>query len=1304
MKQKLLKTWLMLVLMLVGAGTTWAESVEVSSFSAISGNLDSYVSYEAAKGGASTAPAVNAEEIRVYQNGGLFTVSAKNGATITEVVLGSSMATTVTYAVDGGTVSSNQSIAANKTLTVGSINATSNVVFTCKGTDKNSRLYVNYLKVTYTIPTAKACTVTFNAGTNGTCSTSSLKEASAGAGVTLPAVTANPGFSFVGWSTDATPVSANAGSAGDTYKPLADCILYAYYKVARPENEIFYESFDTNDGTGGNDDQWSGSIASSTLKFDNEGWVVENGNGANKCAKFGVGKYLGKAESPALGVSGNATLTFKAAAWDGTSESTTLKLFLSYGNISSSTVTLKKGEWTTYTVYLTGLNEYSKIKFEGNSASNSRFFLDEISVISTGDTPIDLPISDFIKTSTLSLETGAEAYDVRNCLNIPEDYPVGTTGAYNITTTIDGETEKDGEFACAYPYLSFQKAGTYIVTVTAAAVAGKYAETSGTITVTVKEPAKTYASLEELVAADITSGTEVTVSFENVPIKSFQTVSNTRRGVYFDIQKDDKDIEIYFNSAIPAEWVEGGTLSGTMTCPWKLYNGTWELAPASGWAWTNLTYNAPAAKTITVLKVSGTPTKTTYNVGDAFETAGLVVTATYSDGTSAPIANGFDWEIDYGTGNEALVEGATSVDVMVYTDDVMSEVYTVNGLTVTVPVTLTSIAVSGTPTKTEYYAGDAFETAGLVVTGHYSDGSDEVITEGIEWTVDPETLTDGTTSVDVLAGVGSVVSEVYTVNGLTVTKPDFETVTYEFSDFTSGKSVEFIDLEGFVITLNGNGGTNPAWNSNQARVYAKGSLTIKANNATIKSIEYEYIVNANSKGATPTIDGVEGTTTAGTWDEENKTWTGADEEVTFSTSGTAGNIGFTKLIIKYVEGSKITPTLTFSAPTAEVTIGANDNVFPTLTTTPADLEGVTYESSNTDVATIAADGTITLVKAGETTITANFAGNDVYSAATPASYILTVKKAPFVPTPAAEGYEIVDIASLYSSVTTNATVEDCEASSFVMVFAKPESSSTPTKYYNSGAAVRAYTGNTITITAAEPIKSVNMAWAGTVDDAVSITGLGTTTAVVTFSKTCRFTGIVVSYKGYTRSLTNAWGTICLPYDFEGDATTTYYSIKSVQKNESDDPEAMALTKETVLNAGVPYIFCSSNTEAGLTCTATGTNGAVKPATVNGMTGSFTKHAIDKDMYLLSGNKFVKVADGSKVGENRAYIDMSKVPAASAGVKADVIFGFNGDITDGIMAVESNERNAQYVDLSGRRVMNPVKGLYIVNGKKVMIKK
>ena len=75
-----------------------------------------------------------------------------------------------------------------------------------------------------------AFTVTFNAGENGTCETTSLTETAALAGVTLPECVGNEGYRFMGWSTSETPTSADAGQAGETYYPGVDCTLYAYYK------------------------------------------------------------------------------------------------------------------------------------------------------------------------------------------------------------------------------------------------------------------------------------------------------------------------------------------------------------------------------------------------------------------------------------------------------------------------------------------------------------------------------------------------------------------------------------------------------------------------------------------------------------------------------------------------------------------------------------------------------------------------------------------------------------------------------------------------------------------------------------------------------------------------------------------------------------------------------------------------------------------------------------------------------------------------------------------------------------------
>ena len=134
------------------AGTS--VTVEMTSFSAVNGKIDDVVSYTTAKGGGTSNPAVNNNEIRLYQNsagtgGGTITIKAADGYVLTSVTIGSSMKTSVAYTIDDSTTkSTSTSIAANGKYTVSDIDANS-ITFYCMGKDKNSRLYVNYLSATY---------------------------------------------------------------------------------------------------------------------------------------------------------------------------------------------------------------------------------------------------------------------------------------------------------------------------------------------------------------------------------------------------------------------------------------------------------------------------------------------------------------------------------------------------------------------------------------------------------------------------------------------------------------------------------------------------------------------------------------------------------------------------------------------------------------------------------------------------------------------------------------------------------------------------------------------------------------------------------------------------------------------------------------------------------------------------------------------------------------------------------------------------------------------------------------------------
>ena len=152
--------------------------------------------------------------------------------------------------------------------------------------------------------------------------------------------------------------------------------------VEIPSVSFFYESFDSCNGTGGNDGKWSGQIATNTIATDNTGWTFTKGNGANACAKFGTGSKLGKATTPKLGINtSSATLSFKAGAWNGTDEVTTINITANNGGtVSPSSITLVKGQWTEYVCNITGATEQTTITFSASTDSKNRFFLDEVMV------------------------------------------------------------------------------------------------------------------------------------------------------------------------------------------------------------------------------------------------------------------------------------------------------------------------------------------------------------------------------------------------------------------------------------------------------------------------------------------------------------------------------------------------------------------------------------------------------------------------------------------------------------------------------------------------------------------------------------------------------------------------------------------------------------------------------------------------------------------------------------------------------------------------------------------------------------
>ena len=92
---------------------------------------------------------------------------------------------------------------------------------------------------------------------------------------------------------------------------------------------------------------------------------------------------------------------------------------------------------------------------------------------------------------------------------------------------------------------------------------------------------------------------------------------------------------------------------------------------------------------------------------------------------------------------------------------------------------------------------------------------------------------------------------------------------------------------------------------------------------------------------------------------------------------------------------------------------------------------------------------------------------------------------------------------------------------------------------------------------------------------------------------------------------------------------------------------------------------------------------------------------DADYYTLHGSNFVWTPDAGVLGANKCWIELPKSGDAPAPSLAIV----GGEGTTGINSLTPalSEGEGVYYDLSGRRVAQPTKGLYIINGKKVVLK-
>ena len=167
-----------------------------------------------------------------------------------------------------------------------------------------------------------------------------------------------------------------------------------------------------------------------------------------------------------------------------------------------------------------------------------------------------------------------------------------------------------------------------------------------------------------------------------------------------------------------------------------------------------------------------------------------------------------------------------------------------------------------------------------------------------------------------------------------------------------------------------------------------------------------------------------------------------------------------------------------------------------------------------------------------------------------------------------------------------------------------------------------------------------------------------------------------------------------------------YSVKSVTNTEVE------LTSElSVIAAEMPYfIYNDNDTEVEVSIVVSSEEADNVDYNSEHFKGTLVdKTFTDEDMqeadhYVLSGgSSFVWVKDAGTLAAGKCWIEL--IPTSAAHARTLSIVAEGGLTPTGISTVktDADTKDAAVYDLQGRRVTKPTKGLFIVNGKKVVIK-
>lgn len=257
------------------------------------------------------------------------------------------------------------------------------------------------------------------------------------------------------------------------------------------------------------------------------------------------------------------------------------------------------------------------------------------------------------------------------------------------------------------------------------------------------------------------------------------------------------------------------TLTGTGSQEFSLPNlGTWTVTATYGSKTVSQVVEATGALKYTVdlriatkIEVTSNPTKTAYIVGDQFDPAGMVVKATFADGSTAVITD----QVDYSP--KTMTYGTTSV--------VVSATIGGQAYTASVAVTVSRIKVSDVPTQsgTLTYNGasqsptlSGYDATKMTLSGTQSATNAGSYTMQASLKDDKYEWPDGTTTAKTVnwsidKKTGSFTKDKTSIQITTNKKSDTITITREGTGAISASSndtqVATTSVSGNVVTVTG---------------------------------------------------------------------------------------------------------------------------------------------------------------------------------------------------------------------------------------------------------------------------------------------------------------------------------------------------------------------------------------------------------------------------------------------------------------------------------------------------------------------